>query len=422
MTDVSDAALLDQLFLARQPILDANQVLVGYELLFRDSAVNRAPPAPPGMATADVVCKAYTELGLANALGGHKAFIIVDAAFLQNEAIEELPPNNVIFELDAALADDPIVIERCAALGRRGYAFSLTSPGDLSEAVLLLLKQAMFMKLDITAQSDATLRTLLALPADFRPLSIASHVETQADYQRAKQLGFELFQGYYFAEPTLVAGKQLDPATRGLIHIIALLNRDAELPEIERAFKSEAALTVKLLRLTNSAGVGLRVRIASVRQAVTLIGRRHIQRWLQLLLYSHRGSADDIERNPLMQLAALKGNFMERLACRCRPQQSALPDLAFLAGMMSLMPAALGMPMVEILNQIDVVQELRDALLARTGDLGLLLDLTDCYDNDDPAGADRAIAQLGHVLGRETLNQCLAESIAWVQALTTEAE
>lgn len=420
MTDATATADLDRLFLGRQPILDANGTLIGYELLFRDSAENRAATVAPGVATADVVCKAFAELGLASALSGHKAFIIADAAFLRHDAIEALPPEGVVFEVEAQLARDPEVTGRCLALGNLGYSFCLSNLTGLDEAVVAMLKLASFIKLNVNTCDDATLKRLLALPADVRPISIASRVETHADQQRARALGFQLFQGYYFAQPTMVEGKKVDPALRGLVHIINLLNREAELPEIEQAFKGEAALTVKLLRLTNSVGVGLRVRIGSVRQAINVIGRRHIQRWLQLLLFSHCGD-DDIARNPLMQYAALKGNFMERLARRSYPQQGALSDLAFLAGLMSLMPAALGMPMADILDQLAIVPQLRQALLQGQGELGLLLKLTDCYDNDDPAGVDALLAELGNRVGRDLLNQCLAESIAWVQTLTEDA-
>ncbi len=415
------SAPLDRLFLGRQPILDASQALIGYELLFRDSAENHAPAAGPGVATADVVCKAFAELGLAGALGGHKAFIIADAEFLQAEVVELLPPDSVVFEIDAALADHLAVLSRAELLSRNGYALCVNNLVELTEAVLPLLKLAMFVKLNLKVLTDEALRPLLALPAEFRPSPIASHVETKADHERARVLGFQFFQGYYFAEPTLVEGKKLDPATQGLIRIINLLNHDAELSEIEQAFKSEAALTLKLLRLTNSAGVGLRVRIASVRQAVNIIGRRHIQRWLQLLLFSRNGDTGDIECNPLMQLSALKGAFMERLTQRCYPNQTSLPEIAFLAGLMSLMPSAFGMPMETVLEEISVVPELRFALLAREGDLGQLLELTDRYDNDDMLGADAILQQLGYRITRETLNQCLVDSIAWVQSLTVEA-
>lgn len=420
MTCASTPAL-DRLFLGRQPILDASGALIGYELLFRNSAVNAAPAVAPGYATADVVCKAFTELGLANALSGHKAFVIADAEFLQNESIEVLPPDSVVFEIGPSLVDDPTLIDRCQTLCRQGFSFCLSHPAVLDERLLRLLDLATFIKINLKTLDDATIRVLLDPPLQHKPVPIASHVETQADHQRAQALGFHFFQGYYFAQPTLVEGKKMDPATQGLLRIINLLNRDAELGEVEQAFKNEAALTIKLLRLTNSVGVGLRVRIGSVRQAITVIGRRHIQRWLQLLLYSQHGGAD-IERNPLMQLAALKGNFMERLARRCYPQHASLQDLAFLAGLMSLMPALLGMTMEEILDQLVVTPPLRQALLLRAGELGLLLDLTEAFDNENLAGVENTLAQIGHRIGHEILNQCLVESIAWVQSLSAATD
>lgn len=420
MNDASTTATLDRLFLGRQPILDAKETLVGYELLFRDSPVNSAPPVQPGIATADVVCKAFTELGLGSALDGHKAFIITDAEFLLHPDIEALPVDGVVFELDGRLAGDPQVVARCLALGQAGYRFCLNNPPTLDADVLPLLQPGMFLKLNLKTHDNAALQELIDKAAGHQMIPIASHVETQDDHRRAVALGFPFFQGYYFAQPTLVQGRKMDPATQALIHVISLLNRDAELAEIEQAFKGEAALTMKLLCLTNSVGIGLRVRISSVRQAINVIGRRHIQRWLQLLLFTHDG-ARDIQTNPLMQLAALKGNFMERLAARCFPQHSGLPDQAFLAGLMSLMPTVLGMPMEEILEQLAIAPPLRQALLMRGGELGILLDLTDCYDNDDPAGVDSVLATIGHRIGREVLNQCLVESIAWAQSLTTEA-
>ncbi len=417
----SSTTTLDQLFLGRQPILDPSGALIGYELLFRDSQVNRAGTVTPGVATADVVCKAFAELGLADALGGNKAFLIADAAFLQHEAVEALPPEQVVFEVIAEQLHDAVLMERCLMLNERGYVFCLRDPAELDEATLLFLRQSTFMKLNIKGLPEEALTQLLNLPADFRPLAIASHVETAADHAHAKALGFQFFQGYYFAEPTLVEGKKLDPATQGLIRIINLIHADADSSEIEQAFKSETALTVKLLRLTNSVGVGLRVRIGSVRQAINVIGRRHIQRWLQLLLYSSHGASDTFERNPLMQLAALKGRFMESLAGYAQPRNADLAEQAFLVGMMSLMPAALGMSIEAILEQIDIAAPLREALLTQEGDLGKLLSLTECFDNEDVAAIQAALEMIGPSLSLEVMNRCLADSIAWVQALATEA-
>lgn len=416
----ADHSPLDQLFLGRQPILDHGGVLIGYELLFRDSQRNQAPPVLPGITTADVVCRAFAELGLASALGDNKAFLITDDAFLRHEAIEALPSEQVVFQVDATLLKDVALMEHCLRLNQQGYAFCICDAIELDENILVFLRQAMFMKLNIRTIQESQLHTLLNLPADFRPLAIASHVETQADHAHAKALGFQFCQGYYFAEPTLVKGKKLDPGTQGLIRLINLLNADAESSELERAFKGETALTVKLLRLTNSVGVGLRVRISSVRQAIQVIGRRHIQRWLQLLLYSSHG--DDLERNPLMQLAALKGRFMEDIAGHYQPRDKELAEQAFLVGMMSLMPAALGIPIDEILTQIDIAPSLREALTSHTGDLGSLLALTEAFDNEDTAATQAILEQLGPRVSPEILNHCLADAIAWVQSLATEQE
>lgn len=203
----SSTTTLDQLFLGRQPILEPSGTLIGYELLFRDSQLNRADAVVPGVAMADVVCKAFAELGLADALGGNKAFLIADAAFLQHEAIEALPPEQVVFEVLAEQLHNPVLMERCLLLNERGYVFCLRDPAELDEATLLFLRQSMFMKLNLKALPEETLTRFLNLPADFRPLAIASHVETAADHAHAKALGFQFFQGYYFAEPTLVEGK-----------------------------------------------------------------------------------------------------------------------------------------------------------------------------------------------------------------------
>jgi len=336
---MSDVSPLSSLFLGRQPILDNRQVLIGYELLFRNSNVNRAVEVAPGFATADVVCTAFTELGLGRALDGYKAFVIVDAAFLEHDAIEALPPDGVVFELDAALLARSEIAERCLALSGQGYSFCLIGQGEETGKELERFAEiATFLKFDIAALTDERLKPLLDQARARHFVVIASHVETREQHERALALGFQLFQGYYFAEPKLIEGRKIDASLQNLLRIIQLLNQDAELPALEQIFKADAALTLKLLRLTNSVGVGLRIR------------------------------------------------------------------------------------MEEILDQLAVVPQLRMALLAREGEIGQLLELTDCYDNDDPAGVQRVLAPMGQRVDASVLNQCLAEAIAWVQSLSVERE
>jgi c-di-GMP-related signal transduction protein len=132
---------------------------------------------------------------------------------------------------------------------------------------------------------------------------------------------------------------------------------------IEDAFKHEPALTLNLLRVVNSVGrLGNRSAqpVTSLRHAITLLGRRQLQRWLSLLLLAPGNNGNDSldpSRSPLLQVAALRGRMMELLVAVGKPTTTNSSDLAFITGILSMMPAALGLPIEEILEQIAVERE-----------------------------------------------------------------
>lgn len=408
---------LKEVFLGRQPILDGNQATVGYELLFRPAPHNRAEAECPGAATADVVCKAFAELGLASALSAQKAFINVDEAFLGDDAVELLPRHQVVLEISPGPAPPAPLLQRVRELRARGYEFCLCWSGDPAAPGATAADLASYVKIDIGSTPPGVLKALAARFRGGTARLIAARVESVEDMRRCAQIGFHLFQGYYFAKPVIIEGRKLDPTTQGLIRLVNLLAGDADVALIEAGFKNEPALLVNLLRLTNSVGVGLNARIASVRHAIAVVGRRQLQRWLQLLLFSGTGEGLGVARNPLLQLAALRGRLIELLAERHSPSKRELQDLAFITGLMSLMPAALGMPMTEILAQIAVAPEARRALSRREGDLGLLLELTERYDNNDMDGTAALLERTGGHITFQALGACLTEAIAWVQQL-----
>ena len=139
-------------------------------------------------------------------------------------------------------------------------------------------------------------------------------------------------------------------------------------------------------------------------------------------MFSHAGSTSNLTNNPLLQLAALRGCFMELAAYRCFPNKRDLRDPAFITGLMSFMPAALGMTMSDILSQISTTNEVRLALSRREGDLGLLLELTERFDNEDVGGTAELLKRVGNKVTLQTLGLCLSETIAWVQQLGMEAD
>ncbi len=425
MSDQEDQApdQLREMFIGRQPILDKDQGLVGYELLFRPTADNSAhvdSAKAATVATADVVCKAFAELSLANVFGQVRAFINADADFLATDLVEALPKDIVVLEVDVAAFATTSLLQRCQALKASGYAFSISGVTEVGEPLWPLIDLATWIKINIDGLAGDQLQALARALSTARRTLIAARVESQAQLGLCRLLGFELFQGYYFAKPVIVEGRKLDASTLGLLNLIKMLAQDADAAALDAAFRAEPALVINLLHLTNSVGVGARAKITSVRHAVTVLGRRQLQRWLQLLLFSH-GKNVDHAHNPLLQLAALRGRLMELLAERLHPEQRDLGDPAFITGLMSVVPAALGMSMTDVLAQIAVGNDVRLALTQKTGVVGKLFALTQAYDDNDVAGTQALLVGYGAAGSMGLLSEALAEALTWVQQLGVEA-
>ena len=405
-------SLINESLLSRQPILDQQQELVGYELMLQ-SATN----TPADANTAMLICATYAELGIRNALGRSKAFLRINPSFLHDDAIEVLPPDAVVLELVLDAAPDELTLERCRALRDRGYSLALIDYSGLDERSGPLLTMLDVIKIDIH-QHDDTKLSELAGPLTRLPLKLlAQGVETQAEMERCLKIGFKLFQGYYFARPEIVSGRHLSASQTRLIQLINLAGRDADTVKIEEGIKREPALAVNLLCIVNSVGYGLTRRISSLRHAITMLGRRQLQRWLQLLLMTPSGKTPDASRSPLLQVAALRGRMLEMLIEHIHPRDRKLADQAFITGIMSMMPAALGLPMNEISAQIALEPEIMEALASHSGTLGKTLALLECFDAEDAEGCDRLLEQFSaHRLNRNQLNTCLMESLRWVNS------
>lgn len=405
---------LNETYLSRQPVLDLQQELVGYELQLQ-SAGSTAEAGDRRENAAVLVCGAYAELGVRSALGRHRAFLRIDQEFLHNDAIEALPAEGVVLQLLIDRAPDEHMLERCRTLRERQYSLALADYAGLNEQSAPLLNMVDYVKID-TRGKDARQLIELAGPLARLPLKLlAQGVETREDFARCRDTGFQLFQGYHFARPEVVSGRRLTASQTTIIQLINLAARDADTMAIEESIKRDPALAVNLLSIVNSVAYNFTRRISSLRQAITVLGRRQLQRWLQLLLMTPAGKAPDAHRTPLLQVAALRGRMLELLVGHLRPHDTTLAGQAFITGIMSMMPTALGLPMNEIFEQIALEQEIVAALQSYQGTLGKMLMLIECYDVEDAEGCDAILAGfLGTGLDRNMLNHCLTESLRWI--------
>ena len=367
-----------EFYLGRQPILDRSQGLFGYELLFRNAPVGPAHVTNDLSATASVIAHA-AQLGMEKTIGDALGFVNVDADAILSDIFPFLPREKVVLEMMNTVQATPQVLHRMQELAGHGFTFALDDvTGDTADMAAMLPMVA-YVKMDMRSTALSTLMKLAPrLRQDGKRL-IAEKVETRDEFKHCLDLGFDYFQGYYFARPVIMSGKKLSPSQLAVMELMTLVTSDADNHEIERAIKRDVSLALNLLRLVNTPAVGARQRIDSLSQAVTILGRRQLQRWLQIMLYaepSKRGHS----MTPLLMLATTRGRLMELLASKLRPSQREAADIAFTVGIMSLMDTLFGISMKEILEQIPVSDDVRGALLDRSTFYGGLLKLVECIE------------------------------------------
>jgi EAL and modified HD-GYP domain-containing signal transduction protein len=402
-------------FLGRQPILDRNGEIHAYELLFRSSDVNAANIVDEQHATIQVITRAYSELGIQAVVGDALGFVNLDTGLLTCEIIDALPHERIVLELLESTRFTPAAVDCCRQLREKGYQLALDDIIALDPSHRPVLPYVSYVKVDMLGMPDASLRKLVD---QLKPLDIAlvaEKVETRRQFEFCRELGFAYFQGYYFAHPEVLSGRQVDPAQHQMLRLSQLLMNEADDAQIEAIFKEDSKLTYNLLRLVNSVAMGMRTRINSVHHAMLLLGRRQLQRWLSLLLFAHRDGA--AFPNPLAIMAACRGRFMELLA-RAKGGAGDLADQAFMTGIMSLMEAVLEIPMERIADELHLAQPIRAALLERAGPLGDLLRLMECVECCDTVCLN---VQLGRLeLTLDQLTAAEIEAMTWANAIGKE--
>ena len=413
-TQVAAAELACDIFIGRQPILDRERKLYAYELLFRHSHQNGAEVSDDLAATATVLSHVINELGLEASLGPYIGFVNFDARMLMSDAIEMLPHRKFVLEVLETVEITEEILERCRQLKQLGFTLAVDDFTSLEEQHHPLLDLVDIVKIDIMGMDESTLTQIVAALKPWPVRLLAEKVDSDEQAQLCLQLGFELFQGYYFARPTIIAGRKLSQSQLTLLRLLGLMLKNAETPALEEAFKTEPGLTFNLLRLTNSAASGVRHSITSLRHAITVLGRSQLQRWLQLMLYS--GPEGGGIPNPLMQLAATRGRFMELLATELMGQGCDLADHAFMTGIMSLMPALLQTPMADILESLPLLPEVREALESRSGTLGRLLSLAESIEENDETACFALIAGLPGV-DSDAVTRAQTSALTWVASI-----
>ncbi|MCZ2407686.1 MAG: HDOD domain-containing protein [Burkholderiales bacterium] len=410
-TPPQDSSLTSVALIARQAIVNSQHVVIGYELFNR----SRSGQAHTAASDVALVFTALSHAGTDELVGKKLIFVNCTHESLTGGHLELVDPEKVVLEIPplghAASEEVAARLPILQALRERGFhlAFNHTV---LQSTYASWLPLADYIKFDLSALAPDQLAVLVSY-ANRRSEAelIAEKVETAQQYDLASTQGIQIFQGYWFARPALVQAKLVAPAQASILELINLVRRQAATSEIEEVLKKDAGLAFNLMRLINSAGLGLTREVTSFRQAVMLLGLKKLFRWAALLLTASRSSGTP---SSVGHTAVVRGRLMELLALETVSQDEA--DEAFVVGIFSMLDVMLSMPLDAALDLLIVPETVSAALLRREGFLGDLLTLAEACESSDDEAFHHAASTLH--LSSQQINGAHLQALAWADHVT----
>lgn len=373
-------------------MLDRDGMLCAYETLPRVVRIAVQEEVDPQASAGRALIKGFATPALRASLSHHPAWLDVTREALFDDTLLRLAPDGVMLELPVGIGADPDLIARLVVLHKKRYRFALDNVTKADESFAKLLPYVDAIKIDTQDIAPALLPKFASVLKSAGKILVALNVESPQAHDRAHALGFDRFQGYYFAKHQ--GGSRRASAPRqALLNLLQLLAAEPTVMQLEAELKLNPVLVMHLMRLANSSSYALGRKVTTLREAINATGTNRIARWTQLLLYAD-GRKVKLEDDPLLQLAATRARFME-LATAILPEAGpSEEDAAFLVGVFSFVDAVFGGAIDDALEVLRLPKPIRAAITHREGVLGRLLDVIEALEQGDWAAVDMACASL----------------------------
>ncbi|MFZ0393215.1 MAG: HDOD domain-containing protein [Terracidiphilus sp.] len=409
-SDAASAAAPVTRYLARQPILDLKGRVVAYELLYRDAAVEAFKG--PGDSASRAMIDNTILYGLSKLTAGLPAFINCTADTLLGEFIQIMPPLLTVLEILESVEVTEEIVKACDGLRRKGYRIALDD-FEYRRSLNPLIRIASFLKVDFLATSTSTRSKLISALPEFKGTFLAEKIETFAEYEKARQEGFTLVQGYYFCKPILIR-KGAVPANRHVhLRLLRLMQEDPlNIREIGEIVKSEPSLAYRLLRFVNSAVCAISQEVTSITTALLVVGDDLFRRMATLAIAVELNVGPSPE---ILRMALVRARFCEVSAPHCKLNSTE----QYLLGLFSLLDGMLQMPMEEALAPLSLAAPIRDALLGTDARRGGPLQWLERHEHGDFSRCDELV--VAYELEPGVMEQNYLEATLWADELLAES-
>lgn len=365
-----------QMLLTRQPIFDAHQKVVAYELLCKTESMQQLVSAEEDSLSSVAVLEAYTSISDQGEVKRVPAFISLSFALLEKTGLPGLPKKQVILEFSLRGAEPKTALKFLLPLINEGYRISLSDVEDTSH-YSSLLKLVYIIRVNVAGKKADEVLSLRKKFSEWKRPLMATSINDYETLEHCIQYKFSLFQGNFLSKPRAIQGQKVKANEVVIIQLLQILNHPKATPEkIEKLILQDPVLTYKLLRIVNSAAFALVREVESVAQAVVLLGLEQVRKWATVIsLDSHTGKPEELTRNLLT-----RAHMCELIANKQkRPQASSY----FMAGMMSGIHLLLDIPQDELLEQLPLADDIKLAIADYSGPIGDLLSQVLCYEGGE---------------------------------------
>lgn len=403
--------MASEIFIARQPLLDNNNNVFGYELLFRRGQQSEAADFnSPLNAGSTVLLNILSNLGQDWLLDDKIAFINVEELFLQSSFLDLLIPEKTVFEITPNTIVSDKLLETILLLKSENFKFALDDCAHLEDKKPLISLMD-YIKIDCQRTGMIGLlkeiKNIKLLDRNNKFKIVVQKIETMNEFKTCKDFNVDLYQGYYFSKPQIFSSKTLSPNFTKLTQLLELTRNDGAINKIEELLKTDPALSYKILRYINSAGLGLSCEIKSLKHAISILGYKKLHKWITLLLLTVNSNTPSV----LIKDCIIRARFLENVGKAFYKGEEL--DNLFITGMFSMLDIMFGVPMKDVLPSLNLSEEVNDALLNACGPYYDFLLLAKKLEEDVPY-EDIEMLALGLGLTPTKINTAHIEAMKWV--------
>jgi c-di-GMP-related signal transduction protein len=400
-------------FVARQPIFDRDSNVYAYELLYRSNAASsQFNGTDEDSTTLEVIAGSLLNIGLKSIAGGKKAFINFGRNLLVDGLVTMLPKESIVIEILETTEPDEQVIETCRHLRNLGYTIALDD-FEWSPRFDPLIEIAHLIKVDLRLTSRQEQERMVSTYRSRGIEMLAEKVETHEEFQWARGLGYDYFQGYFFARPATLSAKDIQPSVITCLQLLRdLQNPEIDFKKVEELVSKDLGLAYKLFKYVNSVLLSHQGQIQSIRRALVQLGEDGIRRWVTIATLPRLGKGKSDE---LVTCALVRARFSENLA---RIAGDPNTSSAYLVGLFSVLDALLDRPLEEALGEVGLESRIRDVLLGSAPENDKLVGIYRLIRSYEAGDWDRARTLASNLgLNDSAVSSAYVDSTEWASQI-----